>query len=138
MRLAGFSAPVPARAAPASPKITMVRAIPMIPELAFDDRWQAPAPAMQHARMAEDLQIKPDQPKAAQKPPRRAERHADRVCGNKGRRYFYIGRRNSCFAAARDSHGQPPILLLRKTAGERFTACCAINKFLTTLRGRGS
>ncbi|WP_182869692.1 hypothetical protein [Bradyrhizobium diazoefficiens] len=92
MRLAGISAPVPARAALASPKIAIVRAIPMIPELVFDDRWQAPAPAMQHARMAEDLQIKPDQPKAAQKPPRRVERHADRVCGSKGRRYFRIGR----------------------------------------------
>ncbi|UGY24967.1 hypothetical protein HU675_0045070 [Bradyrhizobium septentrionale] len=29
-------------------------------------------------------------------------------------------------------HNLPPILLLRKTAGERFTARCAINNFLTT------
>jgi hypothetical protein len=85
------SAPVPATIDPPRPFSVLIRTIPITPELAFADRWQAPAAAaeaMPQAIMAEDDQAKPNQPKQSQISPRRAKRHADRVCGSKGRRYF--------------------------------------------------
>jgi hypothetical protein len=73
--------------------ITVVRTIPILKELPFEERWQVPAPeampptigsANQHQNVS--LQLEPDQ--RASQP---AER-PDPVCGSKGRRYFHIGR----------------------------------------------
>jgi hypothetical protein len=70
--------------------ITVVRTIPILKELAFEDRWQVMPPISlrlepdQHQNVS--LQLEPDQ--QASQP---AER-PDPVCGSKGRRYFHIGR----------------------------------------------
>jgi hypothetical protein len=50
---------------------------------------------MQLAIMAEVIQPAPKRATAVQIKPQRAKRHAVRVCGAKGRRYFHIGRRLS-------------------------------------------
>jgi hypothetical protein len=64
--------------------ITVVRTIPILKELAFEDRWQVPAPeAMPPTNVS--LRLEPDQhSQPAERP--------DPVCGSKGRRYFHIGR----------------------------------------------
>ena|SRR5882757_399673 len=80
---------------PEKPIARIIRADRIAPVLAFDDRWQVRAPAMQHAIMAEVIQPAPKRAAAVQIKPQRAKRHADRVCGAKGRRYFHIGRRLS-------------------------------------------
>ena len=70
--------------------ITVVRTIPILKELAFEDRWQVPAPEAMPPTIGSaknvSLQLEPDQ--QASQP---AER-PDPVCGSKGRRYFHIGR----------------------------------------------
>lgn len=78
-----------------------VRTVAILPDLAFGDRWQAPAaiaagqprPAsqiIQQASLAAEDPI--DEPAAKAQPrPRRAERRAeaDSVCGSRGRHYFH-------------------------------------------------
>jgi hypothetical protein len=85
--------PQPLPDSPPTPFTVVVRTIPITKELAFEERWQVPAPeampptigsANQHQNVS--LQLEPDQ-QASQ----RAERR-DPVCGSKGRRYFHIGR----------------------------------------------
>jgi hypothetical protein len=71
------SAPLPAPADPPQPFAVVVRTIPMIPEMPFDDRWQAPAPAMQQAGIAEEDKPIPDHPKPAKIKPKHVERHAE-------------------------------------------------------------
>ena len=73
--------------------ITVVRTIPILKELAFEDRWQVPVPEAVSPTIGSanryqnvSLQLEPD-PQVSQ----RAERR-DPVCGSKGRRYFHIGR----------------------------------------------
>ena len=73
--------------------ITVVRTIPILKELAFEDRWQVPAPEAMPPTIGSanrypnvSLQLNADQ--QASQP---AER-PDPVCGSKGRRYFHIGR----------------------------------------------
>jgi hypothetical protein len=58
--------------------ITVVRTIPILKELAFEERWQVPAPETMPPTDV-SLQLEPDQ---------RASQHAERsdpVCGSKGR-----------------------------------------------------
>src|SRR6185312_9185918 len=86
------SAPTPPPGPPQKAISQIIRADRIAPVLAFDERWQAPEPAMQQAIMAEVIQPAPKRANAVQIKPQRAERHADRVCGSKGRRYFHIGR----------------------------------------------
>jgi hypothetical protein len=78
---------------PPAPFTVVVRTIPIIKQLPFEERWRDPAPqtmpfiislADQYQQVS--LQLKPDQ--QASQP---AER-PDLVCGSKGRRYFHIGR----------------------------------------------
>jgi len=73
--------------------MVVVRTIPIIKQLPFEERWRDPAPqtmpfiislADQYQQVS--LQLKPDQ-QASQS----AER-PDPVCGSKGRRYSHIGR----------------------------------------------
>jgi hypothetical protein len=70
--------------------ITVVRTIPILKELPFEERWQIPAPEAMPPTIGSaknvSLQLEPDQ--QASQP---AER-PDPVCGSKGRRYFHIGR----------------------------------------------
>jgi hypothetical protein len=89
------NAPAPAAADVLEPFTVMIRSVPIIPELAFDDRWQGPGPAMQHVRMAEEAEISSDQAKPSHNSAKHVARHADTVCGTRGRRYFHIGRRLS-------------------------------------------
>ena len=70
---------------PTTPFTVVVRTIPITKELAFEERWQVPAPETMPPTDV-SLRLEPDQ---------RASQHAeprDPVCGNKGRRYFYIAR----------------------------------------------
>src|SRR5258707_10330846 len=67
------NAPAPAAIDPPKPFAVMIRTVPITPELAFEQRWQAPAPVMQQACMAEDAQTKPDQSKQSQISPLHAE-----------------------------------------------------------------
>ena len=90
-----INAPVPAAAEPPQPITVMIRTVRIVPELLFDERWQAPAPAMQHVRMAENIEISSDQAKPSHNSAKHVARHADTVCGTRGRRYFHIGRRLS-------------------------------------------
>jgi hypothetical protein len=78
---------------PPTPFTVVVRTIPITKELAFDERWQVPAPeampptiGLANRYQNVSLQVEPDQ--HASQP---AER-PDPVCGSKGRRYFHIGR----------------------------------------------
>jgi hypothetical protein len=73
--------------------ITVVRTIPILKELPFEERWQVPAPEAMPPTIGSanryqnvSLQLNADQ--QASQP---AER-PDPVCGSKGRRYFHIGR----------------------------------------------
>jgi hypothetical protein len=70
---------------PTTPFTVVVRTIPITKELAFEERWQVPAPETMPPTDV-SLRLEPDQ-QASQ----RAERR-DPVCGSKGRRYFHIGR----------------------------------------------
>jgi hypothetical protein len=97
-RLVGNNAPPPAAASP--PPLTLaVRTIPIIPELAFDQRWQVPPPVIAAtpplaAATRPEPATKPVNA-ADSKPERHASRRAeprDRVCADRGRRYFHIGR----------------------------------------------
>jgi len=75
---------------PPTPFTVVVRTIPITKELAFEERWQVPAPEAVPPTIGSaknvSLQLEPDQ--QASQP---AER-PDPVCGSKGRRYFHIGR----------------------------------------------
>jgi hypothetical protein len=78
---------------PPTPFTVVVRTIPITKELAFEERWQVPAPdampptiGLANRYQDVSLQLEPDQ--QASQP---AER-PDPVCGSKGRRYFHIGR----------------------------------------------
>ena len=62
--------------------ITVVRTIPILKELAFEDRWQVPVP---ETMPPISLRLEPDQHSQPVERP-------DPVCGSKGRRYFHIGR----------------------------------------------
>src|SRR4051794_18731752 len=93
------NAPLPAAASQPEAFTVLARSDRLAPLLAFDERWQAPARAMQHVRMADAA---PDAAPSAQSKAklireahREPRRHADRVCGAKGRRYFHHGRRLS-------------------------------------------
>jgi|GraSoi_2013_20cm_1033751.scaffolds.fasta_scaffold50615_2 hypothetical protein len=83
--------PQPLPDSPPTPFTVVVRTIPITKELAFEERWQVPAPeavpppTIGSAKNV-SLQLEPDQ--QASQP---AER-PDPVCGSKGRRYFHIGR----------------------------------------------
>jgi hypothetical protein len=96
------NAPAPAAAGPPPPIAIMVRTVRIAPELAFDDRWQAPAPAMQQARIADEGPIGPLKAEQNHESTRHAARHADPVCGSRGRRYFHICRRLSIGGAGDD------------------------------------
>jgi hypothetical protein len=76
--------PQPLPDSPPTPFTVVVRTIPITKELAFEDRWQVPAPeAMPPTNVS--LRLEPDQhSQPAERP--------DPVCGSKGRRYFHIGR----------------------------------------------
>ncbi len=89
---------------PPTPFMVVVRTIPIIKQLPFEERWRDPAPqtmpfiislADQYQQVS--LQLKPDQ-QASQS----AER-PDPVCGSKGRRYFHIG--HFCHGGAIDDQG---------------------------------
>jgi hypothetical protein len=90
-----INARVPATIDPPQPVAVMIRTVQITPEPSFEERWQAPAPAMQQARIATEAHLSPEQPKVIQNSSRHVARHADRVCGSRGRRYFHIGRRLS-------------------------------------------
>jgi hypothetical protein len=85
--------PQPLSDSPPTPFTVVVRTIPITQELAFEERWQVPAPdampptiGLANRYQDVSLQVEPDQ--QASQP---AER-PDPVCGSKGRRYFHIGR----------------------------------------------
>jgi hypothetical protein len=85
--------PQPLPDSPPTPFTVVVRTIPITKELAFEERWQIPVteampPTIGLANRYQDvsLQLEPDQ-QVSQPAARR-----DPVCGNKGRRYFHIGR----------------------------------------------
>ena len=85
--------PQPLPDSPPTPFTVVVRTIPITKELAFEERWQVPAPEAMPPTIGSanryqnvSLQLEPDQ-QASQ----RAERR-DPVCGSKGRRYFHIDR----------------------------------------------
>ena len=82
--------PQPLPDSPPTPFTVVVRTIPITKELAFEERWQVPAPEAVPPTIGSaknvSLQLEPDQ--QASQP---AER-PDPVCGSKGRRYFHIGR----------------------------------------------
>jgi hypothetical protein len=94
-RQLGNSAPLPAAASPPPPLTLAVRTIPIIPELAFDQRWQVPPPVI--AATSPEPAAQPGNA-ADSKPERRVSHRAerrDRVCGERGRRYFHVGRHRS-------------------------------------------
>ena len=85
--------PQPLSDSPPTPFTVVVRTIPITKELAFEERWQVPAPEAMPPTIGStsryqnvSLQLEPGQ-QASQpaEPP-------DPVCGSKGRRYFHIGR----------------------------------------------
>jgi hypothetical protein len=83
--------PPPAAADPPAPLTVMVRTVPISPELAFAERWpavQGVTPAAVAESQQVSIQPQPEPPKArhVEAAPR------DPVCGNRGRRYFHIGR----------------------------------------------
>src|SRR5258705_9435213 len=67
---------------PPTPFTVVVRTIPITKELAFEERWQVPAPEAMPPTIGSANQYQNVQP--AERP--------DPVCGSKGRRYFHIGR----------------------------------------------
>nr|WP_165125082.1 hypothetical protein [Bradyrhizobium sp. 6(2017)]QIG93779.1 hypothetical protein G6P99_15585 [Bradyrhizobium sp. 6(2017)] len=70
-----ISSPAPAAADPPPPIPVLARSDRLPLPQAFDDRWRAPAPAVQHAIMAEEPQIKPDKASGPRLKPRHAKRH---------------------------------------------------------------
>jgi hypothetical protein len=92
VRTSEINAPTPAQIDSPQPFTVVVRSVRITPEMAFDDRWQAPAPAMQQAIMAETNQQASEQSKSSHHASRHVERHADPVCGSRGRRHFHTGR----------------------------------------------
>jgi hypothetical protein len=68
------NAPPPTAVDPPAPFVVTVRTIPIIPEAAFADRWQVPAPIPAPAPAAESQQF----PIKLTPAPRQAEAHAER------------------------------------------------------------